>query len=99
MKKKRFKSDLVTLLSQEMGWKQKQSHDFITVFFQWIQTSLHHSQRIVLSGFGSFHSRIREPRRLRHPATSEWLTLSKRHAAHFSVAPTLIKQINISGDT
>lgn len=87
------KNDIVTKVN-DMGFTKKQSVDVVESLLEIIKGTLATGNDVLVSGFGKFCVKSKNPRRGRNPATGEDLMLKERKVVTFKCSGKLRERIN-----
>ena len=89
------KAHLAIFLFQHIGLNKRESKDLLDGFFQLIADAVIDGSNVKISGFGSFHVRIKAPRPGRNPRTGETVPIGIRRVITFHPSNKLKDQIKI----
>lgn len=84
MNKKHLIDALLKVLST-----RKEAQDAIETIFSAITKAVRGNDRVVISGFGSFHPYLAKPKKVRNPKTGEILHIGHRKKLRFRPAKDL----------
>jgi len=87
------KKELITLVSKKANLTNKAAKESVKVFLNSIRDSLKRGEKVVISGFGTFSLRNRQPRKGRNPKTGETITIPARKAPGFTPGKSLKKAV------
>jgi integration host factor subunit alpha len=87
------KDDIVAQI-HEVGFTKKQSVDFVETLIEIIKSNLEKGEDVLISGFGKFCVKKKNPRRGRNPATGADLMLRERRVISFKCSGKLRNKIN-----
>ena len=87
------KNDVVAKI-HDLGFTQKKSTQVIESLLEIIKGALADGDDVLVSGFGKFCIRDKQPRRGRNPATGEDLLLRERRVVTFKCSGKLRHKIN-----
>lgn len=87
------KNDVVAQI-HDLGFTQKKSTHVIESLLEIIKGALADGDDVLVSGFGKFCVRDKQPRRGRNPATGEDLLLRERRVVTFKCSGKLRHKIN-----
>lgn len=91
------KADLVQQVYQtHPNLTKQQAADSVEIFLSLSKSSLITGEGLLLSGFGKFNIKDKNPRRGRNPQTGDELTLDARRVVTFKPAGILRSRINVS---
>lgn len=79
------KNDLIDSLQKVLSTR-KESVDALETVFSAMRSALREGDKVVVSGFGSFHPFTTKTKKGRNPKTGETLTLSPRKKVRFKLA-------------
>ncbi len=88
------KFDLITAISDTIGYSQKESYRIIDMVFDIMKDTLEAGEQVLVSGFGSWEVKEKKPRRGRNPQTGEDLLLAERRVVRFRMSPVLKERMN-----
>lgn len=86
MNKKDLKESLTKVLSTK-----KEAHDAIETIFAKMKQSLQSGDKVVISGFGSFHVFVTKIKKGRNPKTGQVLQIAPRKKIRFHQAKDLFE--------
>jgi len=66
----------------------------VSVMFETITEALMQRDRVEIRGFGSFSTRLRQPRAAHNPQTGKWTTTEEKYAIYFRAGDHLSKVLN-----
>ncbi len=87
------KNDIIAQV-HDLGFTKKQSIDIIESLLEIIKRTLEEGEDVLISGFGKFCVKQKDPRRGRNPATGEDLMLRERKVVTFKCSGKLRNRIN-----
>lgn len=87
------KDDIVARI-HEVGFTKKQAVDLVEGLIEIIKDTLEKGEDVLISGFGKFCIKNKNPRRGRNPATGEDLMLRERRVITFKCSGKLRNKIN-----
>lgn len=87
------KDDIVARI-HEVGFTKKQAVDLVESLIEIIKDTLEKGEDVLISGFGKFCIKNKNPRRGRNPATGEDLMLRERRVITFKCSGKLRNKIN-----
>jgi len=91
------KADIVQRLYEDHDTMTKQqATQAVETFLRLSKDTLISGSDLLLSGFGKFHVRDKNPRRGRNPQTGDDLTLSARRVVTFKISGKLRDRVNAS---
>ena len=88
------KADLANELTDKLGLNNRESREFIDLFFEEISQNLDNGITVKLSGFGNFLLRDKSERPGRNPKTGEKKVISARRVVTFSPSQKFKDQVN-----
>jgi integration host factor subunit alpha len=88
------KADIVSQLTNHLGFTKKQTAETVETLLEIIKRSLESGEDVLISGFGKFCVKEKAERRGRNPATSEAMMLSARKVVTFQCSGKLREKIN-----
>lgn len=89
------KADIVQRVYKDHGTMTKQqAAQAVETFLKLSKDTLICGSDLLLSGFGKFHVRDKNPRRGRNPQTGDDLTLSARRVVTFKISGKLRDRVN-----
>ena len=77
------------------GIPRRQALEIVDTILNSITRSLDRDERVVISGFGSFHVRPRGPRRGRNPQTGEAIWIPAAQRVVFRPSEKLVARLNV----
>ena len=80
------KNDIVARLQEELGFTKSQSIQVTESLIEVIKASLESGDDVMVSGFGKFCVKEKNPRRGRNPATGETIPIPAKTVVKFRVA-------------
>ncbi len=87
------KNDIIAQV-HDLGFTKKKSVDIIESLLEIIKRTLEEGDDVLISGFGKFCVRQKDPRRGRNPATGDDLMLRERKVVTFKCSGKLRNRIN-----
>lgn len=87
------KKDLIELVAKKANLTNKASKEAVSALLNGIRDSLKRSEKVVITGFGTFSVRRRAERPGRNPKTGERITIPARKAPGFTPGKTLKKAV------
>ena len=91
------KDDLVKRLYDQAGFSKQKATTTVEMVFELVKKTLESGEDVLISGFGKFLVKKKEPRRGRNPQTGEDLTLGPRTVITFKCSPLMRNRINGKG--
>ena len=90
------KDKLITRLQTQVGLDKRESRQIVEQLLGIMKDTLAHGEEVLISGFGKFSVRQKNPRRGRNPQTTESLVLAARKVLVFKASGVLRKRLNNS---
>ncbi|MEO5348380.1 MAG: integration host factor subunit beta [Magnetococcus sp. YQC-3] len=88
------KSQLITLLAQQLKLTRKDAEAAVDTVFDSIAGSLEAGRRVELRGFGSFGLKERRERAGRNPKTGESVTVDAKRVLFFKTGKELRERVD-----
>ena len=88
------KADIITTISNELGFSKRQSIDIVDSLLEIIKKSLETGDDVLVSGFGKFCVKEKNARKGRNPATGSDMMLAPRKVVTFKCSGKLRDKIN-----
>src|SRR5271157_829575 len=88
------KIDLVDMIYSELDIPKKECINLVESFFDIIKDELVKGNDFMISGFGKWSVKQKNPRTGRNPQTGEQIIIDARRVVTFKSAPTLRSEIN-----
>jgi integration host factor subunit alpha len=88
------KKDIAHRLHQEAGISEKDAAALLDWFFELLKTTLQQGESILISNFGTFTVRSKNPRPGRNPRTGEGIMIAARRVVMFSASPRFKGEVN-----
>ena len=88
------KADLIAGVSRAVGMTPQDSRIIVDKIFESIVKALHASEKVEISGFGSFRTRQRQPRIGRNPKTGARVEVPSKTVAYFKPGKELKEMLN-----
>ncbi len=85
------KNDLVHTLAQKLG-DRSTAQKALNALLDTIAHSLRSGEKVILSGIGSFHPKIRKTQQRHNPNTMEPILVPARRVVRFVQSPELFKK-------
>lgn len=89
------KADIISTISDELGFSKRQSIDIVDSLLEIIKKSLETGDDVLVSGFGKFCVKEKNARKGRNPATGQDMMLSPRKVVTFKCSGKLRDRINL----
>lgn len=83
------KAHLIDAVSRVVSTKQEAAQAVAQVFDA-MRQALRQGDKVVVSGFGSFHLKLRKPKKARNPRTGEPVLIPPRRVIKFKPAKDLL---------
>lgn len=90
------KADILNRLEDATGIGKIEIDAIVNGFLHQIIESLQDGDRIEIRGFGSFHSKERDPRKVKNPQTRKVVSLDRRFVPVFRPAKYFRESVNES---
>ena len=84
------KKDLILSLTKVLSTK-KEASDAVETVFSVIKRSLREGEKVLISGFGSFHPLVTRAKKARNPKTGQTVHVGPRKKARFHQSADLFK--------
>ena len=91
------RTDLTEEVSQDLEMSRKESDIIVTAIFDSIVRALRSGDKVEIRGFGSFRTRVRQPRRGRNPKTGAGVDVPAKRITYFKPSQELKDLILNSG--
>lgn len=91
------KDDIAESIYNECGFSRPKSVRLIEILLEMLKSSLESGEDVMLSRFGKFSVRDKNPRRGRNPATGKSLMLEARRVVAFQCSTVLKGKLNGKG--
>ena len=88
------KADLVTVLTEKIGFSNRDCHKIVELIFESIKSPLEAGEQVKVSGFGTWTVKTKESRRGRNPQTGEEILLDGRKVLGFNASNVLKDEIS-----
>ena len=88
------KSDLIVMLSEKEGLREKEAFDIINLVFSGFTDALRKGDRIEIRGFGSFTIRDYPPYLGKNPKTGQRVKVGPKKLPYFKVGKELKEGVN-----
>lgn len=88
------KADFIVAIAEKSGMTKTDVEVIFSATFETITEVLVKQDKIVIPGFGSFATKVREERKGRNPSTGKEMTIPKTVVANFKAATQLKENIN-----
>lgn len=94
MPKTLTKIDIARSVAAELDMTRKQGLQLIENLMEVLKRSLERGEDVLVSGFGKFSVKSKNPRRGRNPATDEQMQLAARKVVSFKCSARLRSHVN-----
>jgi len=88
------KETLVESMYNNVGLSKQASKRIVETLIELIKESLENGEDVLISGFGKFCVRKKNPRKGRNPQTGEEMLLKGRRVVTFKISGVLKKKLN-----
>ena len=88
------KAELVSIVSEKCSFSRMEAIEIVEQVFQILKETLEKGEKVKISGFGSFITREKRPRKGRNPKTGEEILISGRRVLTFKASAILRKVLN-----
>jgi integration host factor subunit alpha len=88
------KAIIINAIHQELGLPKNRSAELLELLLELIKNKLEDGEDVLISGFGKFCVKKKNPRRGRNPATGDDMILKQRRVITFRCSHLLRKKIN-----
>ncbi len=88
------KDKLIALIQTQVGLEKRESRQIVEQLLGIMKETLAHGEGLLISGFGKFSVRQKNPRRGRNPQTKESLMLRPRKVLVFRASGVLRQRLN-----
>lgn len=92
------KADLVSVITDKIGFTNNDSYKLVELIFETIKSTLEEGERVKISGFGTWTVKDKKTRKGRNPQTGRELMLDSRRVAVFKASAVLKDRINRHDD-
>ncbi len=92
-------AEIIARIYEKGGFSNKQATDVVEATFEIIISCLEKGENVMISGFGRFVVRSKNPRRGRNPKTGEEIIIKGRRVLTFKASPILKETINKTSST
>ena len=89
-----IKDEIVNSISNHCGYSKAQSFEMLGYILETIEKTLESGEDVLISGFGKFCVKNKNPRRGRNPSTGEDLPLEARRVIVFRCSTVLKHKLN-----
>ena len=88
------KAELVSIISDKCSFSRQEAIEIVEQVFQILKETLEKGEKVKISGFGSFITREKRPRKGRNPQSGEQIMISGRRVLTFKASAILRKVLN-----
>jgi len=88
------KGSIIETASEENGWTQKQSSEYVVLLLEIMKSTLASGEDLLITGSGKFSVKEKRGRKGRNPASGDDLTLRSRKVVTFKCSGQLRDLIN-----
>lgn len=88
------KAELIMEIAEKAGFTKSQAEAALDATFETITELMIKQEKILISGFGGFSTKVRAERKGRNPATGKEMTIPESVVVTFKPAAQLKKTIN-----
>ena len=88
------KKEIVKFVSQSTDNTIKDTEEIVDEFINYVKNSLVQHEDVVIHGFGTFKTKLRDARTARNPQTGETIEVPAKYALTFKPTSTLKAEIN-----
>ena len=88
------KKELIKFVAQSTGNTIKDTEEIVDEFINYVKNSLVQHEDVVIHGFGTFKTKLRDARTARNPQTGETIEVPAKYALTFKPTSTLKAEIN-----
>ncbi len=93
------KAEIIARIDEKVGIFKYQATDVVEATFEIIKGCLERGENVMISGFGRFVVRSKNPREGRNPQTGEEIIIKGRRVLTFKASPILKETINKASST
>jgi len=83
------KADLITIVTDNIGFPEKESHNIVDLFLEIMASTLESGDPVKISGFGSWTVKEKKARNGRNPQTGAAMVLDGRRVVVFKASGVL----------
>jgi len=83
------KADLITIVTENIGFSEKESHNIVDLFLEIMASTLESGDPVKISGFGSWTVKEKKARNGRNPQTGAAMVLDGRRVVVFKASGVL----------
>ena len=88
------KKEIVKFVAQSTDNTIKDNEEIVDEFINYVKNSLVQHEDVVIHGFGTFKTKLRDARTARNPQTGETIEVPAKYALTFKPTSTLKAEIN-----
>ena len=88
------KKELIQFVAQSTDNTIKDTEEIVDEFINYVKNSLVQHEDVVIHGFGTFKTKLRDARTARNPQTGETIEVPAKYALTFKPTSTLKAEIN-----
>ena len=88
------KKEIVKFVAQSTDNTIKDTEKIVDEFINYVKNSLVQHEDVVIHGFGTFKTKLRDARTARNPQTGETIEVPAKYALTFKPTSTLKAEIN-----
>ena len=88
------KKELIKFVVQSTDNTIKDTEEIVDEFINYVKNSLVQHEDVVIHGFGTFKTKLRDARTARNPQTGETIEVPAKYALTFKPTSTLKAEIN-----
>ena len=88
------KKEIVKFVGQSTDNTIKNTEEIVDEFINYVKNSLVQHEDVVIHGFGTFKTKLRDARTARNPQTGETIEVPAKYALTFKPTSTLKAEIN-----
>ena len=88
------KKELIKFVSQSTDNTIKDTEEIVDEFINYVKNNLVQHEDVVIHGFGTFKTKLRDARTARNPQTGETIEVPATYALTFKPTSTLKAEIN-----
>lgn len=88
------KKELIKFVTQSTDNTIKDTEEIVDEFINYVKNSLVQHEDVVIHGFGTFKTKLRDARTARNPQTGETIEVPAKYALTFKPTSTLKAEIN-----
>jgi len=83
------KADLITIVTENIGFSEKESHNIVDLFLEIMASTLQSGEPVKISGFGTWTVKEKKSRNGRNPQTGAAMVLDGRRVVVFKASGVL----------